>query len=572
MHHFKHQCWQLICSIGFVGFAAGTFAQETTPPAVVALSTSDQPESRLSSALIRQAEGKALQPFRVKVGEREYDFAQALKLKPADTDGKEVKILAPFAFQHPALLNNLKELAFIKKKIAAGEQPWTDEFAKMQKSGDAALDYPEKMKVPPVVISCDFSGRNDNGSIQEMRDANAAYTQALMWYFTDNDEYAKNTAKILETYAKTVTSHEGKNWYLEVAWAGSVFPLSAELLKATYPEWKNSRLVAQWFNDVFLPPLHNRTAHGNREFATLNAIVAIGVFNEDLAALYEALNHWMNYLPAYHYLAEDGPVPYLPDYWIPSITPSDEFLLKLNEATFPKDWTSWITLAAENWNVNKRRGKFGDDGTGLRKAAQENKDPAVVWSEAPKTYLSGYTAETARDLAHVGVSFASEINTAEIAWHQGVDVYTPTAKRLTVFMETHLSLRLGQKPPAPLTLEPSWDAMKKLVAGEKLEPSTTVRLIPYGLVSTWEIGYNHYANRAGMKLPNTRKIINILRQTGPNGIRLPKGTPPNQDGLWVYPDPIPPLFATNIGESSGWVSSWETLTHGELDAEDLINH
>ncbi|MFA4945412.1 MAG: alginate lyase family protein [Lentisphaeria bacterium] len=524
---------------------ASASAQPAPPPA--ALSPAAQPESRLAPAVIRRgADHKGMQPCRVKVGDKVYDFAQLLKLTPAETNGAAVQVLVDFEFKHPGLLTDLKELEFIKQKIAAKEEPWATAFEQMKKSRYAAPDYLKKMAVPPVVISCDFSGRNDRGSIQEMRDANAAYTQALMWYFTGDAAYAENAAGILETYARTVTAHEGKNWYLEVAWAGAIFPLSAELLRATYPEWKGHRLVGKWFNDVFLPPLHNRVAFGNREFAGVTALAAIGIYNDDRAAFHEAMQHWMNYIPAYHYLSEDGPAPYLPDYWTPEVTPADEFLLALNAATFPKDWTPWIKLAGENWNPNKRRGKFGDDITHMR-AAVAQRNPGIVWSGAPGTYLPGYTAETARDFAHVEQSFASEINAAEMAWHQGVDVYAPQAKRLTAFMETQAALRLGEPPPATMT----------------------ARLVPYGLVATWEIAYNHYANRMGLPLPNTLKIIEILRLAGVEGIKpvRPKeaGRDPANPRLWKYPPPIPSLYASEIGGAVGWLSSWETLTHGDLD-------
>ncbi|MFA7344839.1 MAG: alginate lyase family protein [Terrimicrobiaceae bacterium] len=524
------------------------------------------PDEKLPHAVLRA--GAAAQPFRASVGGREYDFAQLLRLRPADTDGKDVKILTPFKFTHPGLLNDLRELEFIKKKIAAGEQPWAGEFEKLKKHRFASLDYVAKMKPVPEVISCDFSGANNKGSLEEQRDGNAAVTQALLWYFTGDEAYAKNAAQILDTYAATVTSHEGKNWYLEAAWVGSVFPVAADLLRSTYPAWQGAPRVAKWFNDVLLPPLHSRAAYGNRESAGLNALAAIGVFNEDTAALYTALQRWMNFVPAYHYLAEeDGPIPHLPDYWTPDVAPSEEFLLKLNAGTQPKDWTPWIQIAAEKWNINMRRGKFGDDITAMRKATLEERNPAAAWRGAPATYLSGYTAETARDLAHVDAGFNSEINTAEIAWHQGIDVYTPMQKRLTLFMETHLGLRLGIKPPPPLTLEPSWEAMRKLRAGEKLENAVEIRLIPYGISATWEIAYNHYANRQGIPLPNTRRVIDCIRLTGPNGYKVPKGTEPNADGLWEFPAPIPPLFATVISESAGWTALWEAFTHGELDAD-----
>jgi hypothetical protein len=486
---------------------------------------------------------RELQPYRVKLNGKEYDFAHLLKLKPSDTNHATLQILADFKFKHPGLLNSLKELDSIKQKIAAGERPWATEFASMKHSTYANPEYLKTMAVPPAVISSDFSGRNDHGSLQEMKDANAAYTQALMWYFTGDTTYARNAAGILDTYARTVTSHEGKNWYLEVAWAGSVFPLSAELLRSTYPDWKNSRAAGKWFNDVFLPPLYGRIAFGNREFAILNAMAAIGIYNEDRAAFYLAMNHWMNYIPAYHYLSEDGPAPCLADYWTPEITPSDEFLLKLNGPALPKDWTPWIELHYRNWSDQKIHGIFGDDSTIMKKTVAA-RDPGLTWKGAPATYLPGYTAETGRDLAHVEQSFASEINVAEIAWHQGIDVYTPQSKRLTTFMETEAALRLGTPPPE----------------------SMTAKLVPYGLVGTFEIAYDHFHNGMGMPLPNMLRIIDILRQAGAVGIRPAKDAPQDRvdPRLWRFPPPFPSLFASGIGGSVGWISSWETLTHAGL--------
>jgi hypothetical protein len=111
--------------------------------------------------------------------------------------------------------------------------------------------------------------------------------------------------------------------------------------------------------------------------------------------------------------------------------------------------------------------------------------------------------------------------------------------------------------------------MKKLRAGQKLDPSEKIPLIPYDIASTWEIAYNHYANRKGLvnDLPNTKKILTIIRAKAPAGQHLPKGTPANADGLREFPGIDTPLFATGIGASTGWISSWEALTHGSnLDA------
>ncbi len=503
-------------------------------------------------ALMRtDAAGKELQPYRVKVNDREYNFAELLKLKPADTDGARVETVAPFLFIHPGTLNDLAQLNFIKQKIAEGKEPWASAFERMKKSRHGKQDYLTKMKQPPAVISSGFNGSQAVGAFKEMNDATAAYAQALLWYFTGERKYAENAAAILETYAKTVTSHEGANWYLLVAWSGSVFPVAADLLKATDPEWKNAPLVQKWFNDVYLPVLHNRVSHGNRELAVINAMAVIGVFNEDVGAFYEAMNHWVNYVPAYFYLKSDGPQPRMPDYWMPEVTPSDAFLNALDASTFPKDWTSWTQLAAENWNMGKRRGKFGDDITVMRKAAKEERDPAPAWKGAPGTYIDGYTAETARDLAHVDVSFVSTMNTAEIAWHQGIDLYTPEAKRLTAFMEAQAKLRFGEPPP---------DSVK--------EPLLALGTGP----GAYEMAYDRFHNVMGMELPNTLRFLDVVIRPAKGArfyplVRGEEGRDPANPRLWKFPEPFPSLFATVIGEEDGWLNSWQTLTHRDLHAK-----
>lgn len=83
--------------------------------------------------------------------------------------------------------------------------------------------------------------------------------------------------------------------------------------------------------------------------------------------------------------------------------------------------------------------------------------------------------------------FASAVNVAKIAWHQGIDLYSLDTKHLTAFMETNSSLCLGN------TSEISMLYLNGLT--------------PSGLIPTYETAYNHYHNRKGISLPNTNKLI-----------------------------------------------------------------
>lgn len=79
----------------------------------------------------------------------------------------------------------------------------------------------------------------------------------------------------------------------------------------------------------------------------------------------------------------------------------------------------------------------------------------------------------------------SALHAAETAWHQGVDVYSENKERYTAAMEL-------------LATQILTGSMQG-VSGNDIP--TTERY------NTWEVGYNHYHNRAGVPLPNTQKLI-----------------------------------------------------------------
>jgi hypothetical protein len=346
----------------------------------------------------------------------------------------------------------------------------------------------------------------------------AAYTQALLWVFTHEEWHAQKAAQLIDGWSSTLTSFQGLNWYLDPAWAAAPLAEAAEILHATYPAWQGKARLSQQFNDLFLPILHDRLALGNREFAVCNALVAIGVFNEDRAAFFEGVNHWLSYVPSYFYIAEDGPEPRSVDYWEHS--PTDEFLARLDAHQSPP--ATWI-------QADRTLQSQGDDKSWVAKSADE------LWKH-PGKFLPGYTPETGgRDLAHTENAFVSAVNVAEIAWHQGLDLYAFGADRLSVFMETMSAIRLGE----PISQE---------AYGGKLDMGN-------GLTPTYEIAYNHLHGILRVDLPKSRELIETtIRQMGPTTIEPP------------FPPPIPAgLRANRLWAQAGWTANWETLTHAELD-------
>jgi hypothetical protein len=366
-------------------------------------------------------------------------------------------------FVHPGLLNSKSELDFVKAKIKAGAEPWKSSFNKMRSSN---FGNPNWVPKPISVVHSNWSPTSNDAGI-ENDDATAAYTQALLWYFTDNEAYAKKAVAILNAWSSTLTSHTSTDLQkqLVAAWCGSVFPFAAEILRATYPKWTPDEIsqFSGMLNNAFLPLLvsGNPTYNGNWELSMIDALICIGVFNEDSTTFDRGVFLWRKRVPAYFYMTTDGVTPIRP------YGTSD-----LNSASAIKNY----------------------------------------WSN-PFQYFDGLCQETCRDFGHhMQMGLASAVNSAEIAFHQGIDLYDENEKRIMAAMEFQAGPLLGK--PAPPEYFPNG-------------------FVVSDLLPTWEIAYNHYHNRKGFDLPMTDTLIrNLIR---------------------------PSYFNTMLN------MAWESLTHAELD-------
>jgi hypothetical protein len=410
---------------------------------------------------------------------------------------------APAQFKHPGLLTDLDDLKRIKDHIAHGDEPWKSAYETMTRSPYASLSH---VPHPVAIVSSGVNNSHPQGTMDEGRDQIAAYTQTLMWIFTGDERYARNAANILDAWSSTLKTHQGANWYLQASWGGSVMPLSAELLRATYPKWTAAE-IAQFktmLATAFLPLLHNRMAYGNREMSTINALMAIGVFNDDPAAFCEGITHWRSYVPDYIYMRSDGPMPRRPDFWMTG--PSDATLLAMDSGVFPGG-ADWITAPVNN---------YGDDHTILLRWSVTQQ-----WNKPGGPLLDGMCAETGRDLGHSELAMAAIFNAAEIAWHHGIDLYTPNAARLEAFLERSAGFRLGRTAPG--------------LYNDKLNAN--------GIQRGYEIGFGHFSHR-GAALPLTEKLLKtVIRPATTQNAPVPEG-----------------IAATGIGKPATLISIWQTLT------------
>lgn len=325
-------------------------------------------------------------------------------------------------FVHPGGWVNKTRLDFVKQQILNQSEPWTSELNNLKRSNFSK-------RVPQA---SDFIDSNDDRQATLLRDdALAAYTMALLWYYTDDASYAKKAVIVLNSWSRFQGFDSGTDQdKLLAGWTGAVFATSAEIMRL-YGGWKTKDKLAfqNMFRNAYYPHLISASNwNGNVDLTQIDALISIAVFNEDIKKFNLALSRFKRRLPAYIYLASDGKRP---------------------------------------------TGINGDGG-----------DSPTFWG-SPEHWTDGINQETCRDYGHHSqFGLGSAIHVAEVAWNQGVDIYTQNEARLTTAIEL-LATQL---------LSGVVDSCNKTKASSSL-------------FNTWEMGFNHYHNRRGLPLPNTKLLI-----------------------------------------------------------------
>jgi hypothetical protein len=310
-------------------------------------------------------------------------------------------------FRHPGILVNRAQLDLIKQRVAEGKEPQKTAFDVLLKSELAALDYKPN---PRATIECGPYSKPDLGCKDERRDATAAYTQSLAWIVTGNEKYARNAIRIMNAWSTTLSGgHTNDNGPAQAAWAASVWPRAAEIIRYTCDFWAKEDIARfqKMLVTQYVPSLINGCdENGNKELAMAESLINIGVFNDDRVTFAAGVRMWRGRAPCVIYLKSDGPSPLVPPSALPTSAPWS------NKGHFPP-------------------------------------------------FVDGLLQETARDPHHANMAFASLVNAAETARQQGLDLYTEQGARIIAAMEYQGQFLAPNnvKPPQYLefTLEPTWE-------------------------------------------------------------------------------------------------------------------
>lgn len=274
-----------------------------------------------------------------------------------------VNVPSDITMVHLGAANNKESLDYAKSKIQAKEEPWMTKY------------YQMKSKAVPYTKTTSPQDGNENA---QKEDAILCYANALTWYITGDETYAKNAIAVLNVWAKTFNGYsvppvgQGNQSQLNAAWIGTLLGPAAEIMR-TYEGWSKQDIesVKTMFKTKFYPALNQMsTWNGNVDLTQADAMLNIAVFCDDPEEFKLGIERLEARIPQYFYLESDP---------------------------IPTDRGLWFN---------------------------------------PTKWVSGLTQETCRDNGHhAQFALAATLQAAEVAWNQGVDIYGENQERLMAAME-----------------------------------------------------------------------------------------------------------------------------------------
>ena len=197
-------------------------------------------------------------------------------------------------FVHPGVAHSRQSIAFVKEKVAAGEQPWASAWKRLRESNWASLDW-----TPNAVSVVERGPYNhpDIGSSDFSDDGWAAYCHAVCFAISDEEAHAQKAAEILDAWSQELRSIKNHDAALLVGMSGYYYCVAAELIKHTWNQWpeENQARCEAMQRDIFYPIIKDfyATANGNWDASMMQVMVAMSVFLDDQKMFDQATDYFL---------------------------------------------------------------------------------------------------------------------------------------------------------------------------------------------------------------------------------------------------------------------------------------
>lgn len=328
-------------------------------------------------------------------------------------------------FIHPGIDQASKDLAYMKKMVLAGQQPWKDAFDRLK----AAADTSFVVKAHTHVLRGPY-GKPNIGGDDLSRCANMAYNYALVWYITRDQRYATKAIAILNTWSPALWDLDYNDAKLLAAWTGHLLCNAAEILRYTGAGWQQKDITAfsHMLMTVYYPLMrpYFPQANGNWDGAIIHSLIAIAIFTDNRPLFNNAVDHFKH--------------------------------------------------APVNGSIFKY------------------------------IYPNGQCQESPRDQGHVQLGIGEFTGAAQVAYTQGVDLFTIADYRIALGFEYTARFLLGETPYCYCTMS---------------ERAKVLR-------DDYEYVYRHYSAQ-GLDLPYTKRAADSVRPRASRSVlaavRAPSGQP-----------------------------------------------
>ena len=169
----------------------------------------------------------------------------------------------------------------------------------------------------------------------------------------------------------------------------------------------------------------------------------------------------------------------------------------------------------------------------------------------------GQIQESGRDQGHTQLGIGMLAESCEIAWHQGLNLYSYADNRLLKGFEYVASFNLGNEVPFEDWLDRTGKYHHKTIARQDRGP----------LRAVYEQVYNHYVNRIGLTATFTQQAAEKIRPEGPGRpgadhpgygtLYFTKPKPSSFDSSTALPVPPAAIIAStsSAGNKLSWIAS-----------------
>jgi len=217
---------------------------------------------------------------------------------PAAVNNK-LKTNATFSYIHPGMLHTSADLIRMQTQVNVNASPWVDSYNLLTSNSFSQLNY--VMAGPNDTITRTSTG---GSYVHVMRDAAAAYQDALRWYISGNNAYADKAISILNAWATTCKAISGdSNFALASGLYGYQLANAAEILRS-YSGWSATDFnnFKTFMLTVFYPAAnsfltnHNGTCDthywANWDLCNMATILSIGILCDDQAKFNQAITYF----------------------------------------------------------------------------------------------------------------------------------------------------------------------------------------------------------------------------------------------------------------------------------------